>query len=208
MYIILFILFCDRSPTEVIHQELKFLVFEQCLRELFTNCRNCAAKTKGKILYRNGSLVKMQQCCQVCDHVFEWLSQPLIGDKPAGNLMISAGILFSGLLPAKVLRMYKLNNIAAISNSTFLNHQKFYLFPSIAHVWHNFQQDYIESVKADGPDQRLVTLGGDGRSDTPGHCAKFGSYSVIDLEEGSVVDIQVVQVNINFKHFRLDPFNL
>nr|XP_022335990.1 uncharacterized protein LOC111132471 [Crassostrea virginica] len=109
-----------------------------------------------------------------------------------GNLIMSAEILFSGALPSKVLRMYKFCKIACISNSTFMNHQKYYLFPSISHVWSNFQHDYFNDVKLDG---RAVVLGGDGRADTPGHSAKSGCYSVVDLDEGIVADIQLVQSN-------------
>ncbi|VDI57245.1 Hypothetical predicted protein [Mytilus galloprovincialis] len=43
--------------------------------------------------------------------------------------------------------------------------------------------------------QRYVTLGGDGRADTPGHSAKFGSYTMLDLDEGVFVDIQLLQRN-------------
>lgn len=34
-------------------------------------------------------------------------------------------------------------------------------------------------------------LCGDGRTDSPGHCAKYRSYSTIDLEQGIVVDCLV-----------------
>ena len=39
-----------------------------------------------------------------------------------------------------------------------------------------------------------LVLGGDGRADSPGHSAKYGSYSVIDLKQSKVVDIKLVQV--------------
>ena len=138
-----------------------------------------------------GSMIKIKQTCDLCDHTREWCSQPMVGNKPAGNLLMSAGILFSGSIPSKVLKMFKTCNIACISTSTFINHQSYYLFPSIAHVWFNYQQDYLNDCKQE---DRSVVLGGDGRSDTPGHSAKFGSYTAIDLEEGSVVDVQLVQV--------------
>lgn len=160
--------------------------------ELFSRCRNCSAKTTGKVRHVIGSMIKIQQVCEVCEFIYHWLSQPIVAGKPAGNLIISAGILFSGALPSKVLRMYKFCKIACISNSTFMNHQKYYLFPSISHVWSNFQHDYFNDVKLDG---RAVVLGGDGRADTPGHSAKFGCYRVVDLDEGIVADIQLVQVN-------------
>ena len=75
--------------------------------------------------------------------------------------------------------------------STFLNHQKSDLVPSIGNVWLNYQQDYIRDVKEAA---RSVVVGGDGRTDTPGHSVKFGSYNVLDLDESNVVDIQLVQV--------------
>ena len=96
----------------------------------------------------------------------------MVGNKPAWNLLMSAGILFSGSIPSKVLKMFKTCNIACISTSTFMNHQSYYLYPSIAHVWFNYQKDYLNDIKQE---DRSVVLGGDGRSDTPGHSAKFGS---------------------------------
>lgn len=43
---------------------------------------------------------------------------------------------------------------------------------------------------------------------TPGHCAKYGSYSTIDLEQGIVVDIQLVQVIYIFFLFDKNANNL
>ena len=39
-----------------------------------------------------------------------------------------------------------------------------------------------------------LNLGGDGRADSPGHSVKFGSYSIIDLDQNKVIDVQLVQV--------------
>lgn len=44
---------------------------------------------------------------------------------------------------------------------------------------------------------RHVHLGGDGRADTHGHCEKFGSYTLMDLEKNMVVDLQLIQVKSN-----------
>ncbi|ELU07532.1 hypothetical protein CAPTEDRAFT_138427, partial [Capitella teleta] len=38
-------------------------------------------------------------------------------------------------------------------------------------------------------------IGGDGRADTPGHCAKYGSYTVMDLKRRQILDTQLVQSN-------------
>lgn len=39
-----------------------------------------------------------------------------------------------------------------------------------------------------------LILGGDGRADSPGHSAEFGTYSMIELNHNVVLDIQIVQV--------------
>jgi solute carrier family 8 (sodium/calcium exchanger) len=39
-----------------------------------------------------------------------------------------------------------------------------------------------------------LILSGDGRADTPGHSAKYGSYAMLDLNLMMVVDFQLVQV--------------
>ena len=43
-------------------------------------------------------------------------------------------------------------------------------------------------------EQKPLVLAGDGRSDSPGHCAKYGSYSVIELSCNKVFDFKIVQV--------------
>ena len=101
--------------------------------------------------------------------------------------------------------MLQFMNVARISMSTFINHQNYYLYPSIAHVWQRYQDAYFDDVL--NTDQ-AVNLAGDGRADTPGHSAKYGCYSVLDLDEGTVVGIQLVQVlsliYMYFKYLRFE----
>lgn len=42
--------------------------------------------------------------------------------------------------------------------------------------------------------RRYVLLIGDGRCDSPGHSAKYCTYTMMDAESGKVVDIEVVPV--------------
>ena len=42
--------------------------------------------------------------------------------------------------------------------------------------------------------QQGLILGGDGRSDSPGYSAKYGSYSMLELNINKIVDIKLVQV--------------
>jgi solute carrier family 8 (sodium/calcium exchanger) len=76
-------------------------------------------------------------------------------------------------------------NVKSISSSTFENHQKYYLHPAVYDVWNKFQNRYLRPALQRG---QPLTLGGDGRADTPGHSAKFGSYGILDLDQMMVVN--------------------
>lgn len=54
------------------------------------------------------------------------------------------------------------------------------------------QKTLLEKAKQSG---KAVVLGGDMRADSPGHCAKYGSYTMMSLDDNRVVDIQLVQSN-------------
>ena len=48
----------------------------------------------------------------------------------------------------------------------------------------------LEKVRLSG---QKVVLGGDGRCDSPGHSAKYCSYSLIDLENSKILEMHLVQ---------------
>ena len=70
-------------------------------------------------------------------------------------------------------------------------HQKTFLQPAINCIWEKEQEVLINllQVKKQG-----LVLGGDDRADSPGHSAKYGSYSVVDVKQNKVVDLKLVQV--------------
>ena len=81
-------------------------------------------------------------------------------------------------------------NCATITRKTFFRHQKAFLQPAISYIWKEEQEAIINHLTV--TKEALVL--GDGRADSPGHSAKYGSYSVIDLKQSKVVDIKLVQV--------------
>ena len=176
-------------------KEKKFIVFERNLLELFKKCESCHRPTCSvqKVVPKSfGSQLKVVAYCVACHHKREWHSQPKVGDINAGNLCISSAILFGGGSPSKILRIMDFMNLQTISNSTFLKHQKDYLQPAVVRVWERQQAAMISKIKEE--DRRIV-IGGDGRSDSPGHSAKFGSYTFMDMEKHKVIDLQLVQVS-------------
>lgn len=115
----------DTEATDA--NEIKYLVFESHLLRLFTQCRSCHQHCTGRIAYQMGSFICIKQKCPHCGHTWNWQNQPLVKDTPAGNILLSAAILFSGSTPTKVLRMLKHFNMASIKERTYFEHQKKYL---------------------------------------------------------------------------------
>ena len=87
--------------------------------------------------------------------------------------------------------MLKFMNVASISERTFYRHASSYLNPVVIQQWKGHQQDLLDSFleKDDG-----LILTGDGRCDSPGYSAKFGSFTLIEQKINRVVDFQLVQV--------------
>lgn len=72
-----------------------------------------------------------------------------------------------------------------------MSHQKKYLHPAVQRTYKDQQSSLLDNIKAEA---RELILGGDGRCDSPGHSAKYGTYSLMDVEQNKIVDSQLVQV--------------
>ena len=120
----------------------------------------------------------------------------MIGNIPAGNIRLSAAILFAGALPTKALRIFSILSCSCISPGTFFRHQRQYLLPEISTIWKSKQCALLKNLK---DQKKKLALSGDGRADSPGHSAKYGSYTVIEMSCNKVVDYRLVQVcpNVN-----------
>ena len=154
--------------------------------QLFNVCVVCKSTTNALIKFVIGSMVAAEQNCTLCNFSRVWRSQPYGGFFPAGNIQMSCAILFSGSLVPKILRMFSIFNIAHICARTFSRHQTTYLFPAVSSFWVEQQNIMIDNIR---PSTSGLVLGGNGRANSPGHSAKYGSYCMIDLKTNKVLDI-------------------
>ncbi|XP_071057754.1 uncharacterized protein [Pseudochaenichthys georgianus] len=79
-----------------------------------------------------------------------------------------------------------------IGYGTFRRHAKSYLEPAIIHKWNTDQQQNFDNLQQQGG---KVAVAGDMRADSPGHSAKFGSYTLMNLGSNTILDFQRVQSN-------------
>ena len=81
-----------------------------------------------------------------------------------------------------------------------MKHQKKYLHAEVEKTYREKQSSLLDSIKDEGKE---LILGGYGRCDSPGHSAKYGSYSLMDLEQNEILDSQLVQVGIYISTFEM-----
>ena len=170
------------------HPERKFLVFESCLKLLLQFCSKCGGTIFESTETTSGSMFSVKMLC-VNNHLTCWNSQPLIKNIAAGNLLSSAAILFSGNTFSHIAQFASFLNLKFFSHTTFYNIQNKYLFPVVNKAWKEERSSVLNEVKSNGP----VSLIGDGRCDSPGHNAKYCTYTMM-TDEGKVAAINVVQV--------------
>ena len=77
---------------------------------------------------------------------------------------------------------------ASISDRTYHNIQQAYLIPAVENIWSRHQAALMAEL------QQPARLAGDARCDSPGHTAKYGSYSLMDATTSKVLHIELVQV--------------
>ena len=82
-------------------------------------------------------------------------------------------------------------NIQCQQVRTFFHHQSEYLHQAVQATWMKKQACQLRLLK----DQELV-LGGDARCDSMGHCAKFGSYCLMELTVNKILTVQLVHVRL------------
>ncbi|XP_063066590.1 uncharacterized protein LOC134458292 [Engraulis encrasicolus] len=177
------------STSTTGHTDKKYIVFEKNIMELFQRCPRCSKSPELKT-YRRGTFLSIDQICHHCEFFRQWKSQPLIKSTPVGNIQLSAAVYFSGSSFYQVQKMFQAMRLQNISYSAFRRHANRFLEPAVIHSWHQLQDTEVESVR-----HKKVKLGGDMRADSPGHCAKYGTYSLMNLETNSIIDLQLVQSN-------------
>ena len=169
--------------------EKKFIVFESQLLKLFQLCQNCGSPIDTTTQHRQGSMVTIAASC-INGHTFSWQSQPIISGSAAGNLLIPASILFSGNTYKHIADFAKYLNLEFIQSSHYYSTQTTILFPVVNHTYIEMQTAVLKQMKQNGS----VDVCGDGRCDSPGHSAKYGTYTLLDEKTNLIIEFSRVQV--------------
>ena len=117
------------------------------------------------------------------------VEQPTIYQEPASwKYLAFCSYFVQWVYPTKVLRFLKCLREACITDRTFYLYQAQCLEPSALSEWSTKQKQLLSTCELP------LTIGGDGRADSPGHSAKYGSYGIIDVRTQKVLHVELVQV--------------
>lgn len=86
-------------------------------------------------------------------------------------------------------------NVACVSSTSYYRHIGSYVNPVVVQLWNEHQTQLWNTLSNMEND---LVLAADGRCDSPGHCAKYGSFTFIEQQINRVVDFQLVQVHITY----------
>ena len=174
------------NDTEI-HKQPKFIVFQNQLLLLLSICLACFSKEVAVYHIVKGSMLTAYIKCLCCKTVKEWKSQPEIRNYAAGDILLSGATRFNGSLPNKFLHALMSIKIACISPRTFFRHQGKFLHGAVRAKQQN---DLFDKIRGQG-----LLVGGDGRSDSMGHSAKYGSYTTVDLKRNKILHDDFVRSN-------------
>ena len=109
-----------------LRKEPKFIVFFTQLLALFKFCHACKHESPLVEVGANGTMAEVTSTCGNCGNTTKWFSQPnMPGTKiPAGNFLLSFGILVAGTPAKKVLRVFQHMGLKCIARSTYFAHQR------------------------------------------------------------------------------------
>ena len=170
----------DYNPA-ILSKTKNFIVNEKELDKLFSLCSTCGQAVVEMKKITKGSMLSIKATC-LNGHTKEWNSQPYVDEMPLGNILIPAAVLLTGNTFAPISHFAACLNLQIVSKATFYKVQD---------NWHNHQKQVLKDIKNQ---KTPVNVAGDGRCDSPGHSAKYGTYSLMYEPSGKVVDFSLVQV--------------
>ncbi|XP_044141617.1 uncharacterized protein LOC122931608 [Bufo gargarizans] len=172
-------------------KDTKLIVNESCLDVLLRQVKcqyvDCNLTVFSISKQRKGSAVIIRGSCRSGHSSLLWHTQPKIGRFWSGNVLLAASILCSGLNFQKVHELFGIFGLSTFSETTYYRYQTKFLFPAIDIAWKQEKQKIHEDLNG-----LPICLAGDGQCDSPGHSAKYCTYTVMDLYTEKIIDFEVV----------------
>ncbi|CAC5413901.1 unnamed protein product [Mytilus coruscus] len=131
------------------------------------------------------SALYLKWTCKNNHLVNKWCSQPVLNRRlHSGDLLFSSALLISGCNFQKISLFARFLKLAIPLSVSYLKMQRTYLAPTLDEILEKEQNQVFLEFK----DKELVLLG-DGRMDSPGHCAQYCTYTFMEMDTKKIVCI-------------------
>lgn len=176
-----------------LYRRERVLVSVDKLQELHgTKCMYCGKNVGNGIVKSIGSRVEIRWIC-VDGHIRVWDSSEVLTVKHNNNIYLNdclqvAAVLLSGNNYEKFKLLASTLKLNIVSSTTFQRFQKHFACPVIASLWNNMTcvvKDIIRKYED-------ICLAGDGKFDSPGFCARYCVYTLMEHFTSVIVDFEVL----------------
>ena len=145
----------------------------------------------------------MKLFCE-CGHNFYWCSQPKVNGTYIGNVVTAASIVFGGGTFTQFKSIANAMKLQLMSSSSFYNLQRKYVHLTINFIYKRYQKDITDECK----ERQNIEVSGDGRCDSPGYNAKYGTYSIMDQLTNKIIHFHVVNLKETSNSNAMEMFGL
>jgi hypothetical protein len=179
-----------------------FIVYWSSLVLLLKQCLNCQAVAFIESFKKCGSAISVILHCSN-GHTTTWRSQPLINRFYEGNVKLAACVLFSSNTYMKMCKYFSLAGVSWISKSSYYNLHRNVLIGVTNSAWLEAKSQVETEISQRGG---KCSLSGDGRCDSPGHNAKYLTYTLLDQLSKKIVSLSPTQVTEAGNSNRMELF--
>ncbi|XP_041944101.1 uncharacterized protein LOC121706417 isoform X2 [Alosa sapidissima] len=136
-----------------------------------------------------GTGAVLEWLCPFGHSQWKWNSQPTLKfGMQGGDFMLSTNILLSGNNYRKVALLFKFMAMGMVTESAYYRIQDAYCIEPVQEFWDNIRAEVLERMRQK---DHIVVLG-DGRMDSPGHCAQYCTYTTIEQDSRDILHIVTV----------------
>ncbi|KAJ0060515.1 hypothetical protein NL108_014994 [Boleophthalmus pectinirostris] len=172
---------------DVLKQLLDYLILpvDKCTAQDPISKVSCNAPRPFKVsVRRRCTAVIAEWICPNGHTVWNWSSQRYFKcGMLAGDFMLGVNVLLSGSSFRKVALLFKFMNMGMIDPTTFHKIQDDFCVDNITNFWKKDTEGIINELK----EKDSVVLLGDGRMDSPGFCAQYCTYTMMDNDTKKIV---------------------
>ncbi|XP_011682455.2 uncharacterized protein LOC105446831 [Strongylocentrotus purpuratus] len=168
-----------------------YIISKERLVDLATKaksrCQRCGSSVQVAVRHANGSAAHVDWVCPDGHTTPSWCSQETINGSHIGDIKQASAILLSGNNFQKIKMMSQFMRLHCINKTTFYQLQKKYLCTCVEKYWEGVQRETL--AKHSGTP---VVLCGDGRNDSPGFCAQYLTYTLMEHDTKDVFNVHFV----------------